>query len=101
MPLRAAALAPTVTSTPEQSPSNVQPPLTRPSSPTSTTCRSGSGDRGRRRFHVMVKPVGAACNLDCTYCFYLSKDDAAGGLGSGRMSDERARAASSGNTSRA
>jgi len=24
-------------------------------------------------FHVMVKPVGAVCNLDCKYCFYLSK----------------------------
>lgn len=26
-----------------------------------------------RAFHVMVKPVGALCNLDCKYCFYLSK----------------------------
>lgn len=25
-------------------------------------------------FHVLAKPVGAVCNLDCTYCFYLSKD---------------------------
>ena len=24
-------------------------------------------------FHLMVKPVGAACNLNCMYCFYLSK----------------------------
>jgi len=24
-------------------------------------------------FQVMVKPVGAACNLHCEYCFYLSK----------------------------
>jgi uncharacterized protein len=24
-------------------------------------------------FHLMAKPVGPACNLDCTYCFYLSK----------------------------
>lgn len=24
-------------------------------------------------FHVMTKPVGAACNLDCTYCYYLEK----------------------------
>ena len=21
-----------------------------------------------RRMHVMVKPTGALCNLDCTYC---------------------------------
>ncbi|MFC1581477.1 anaerobic sulfatase-maturation protein [Candidatus Neomarinimicrobiota bacterium] len=24
-------------------------------------------------FHVMAKPVGPICNLDCTYCFYLEK----------------------------
>lgn len=23
---------------------------------------------------VLAKPTGAACNLDCTYCFYLSKE---------------------------
>ena len=27
--------------------------------------------RATRRFHVMAKPAGSACNLDCTYCFYL------------------------------
>lgn len=26
-------------------------------------------------FHVMAKPRGAVCNLDCEYCFYLSKED--------------------------
>jgi uncharacterized protein len=26
-----------------------------------------------RRFHVMVKPIGALCNLDCAYCYYLHK----------------------------
>jgi uncharacterized protein len=25
-------------------------------------------------FHVMSKPTGAVCNLDCTYCFFLSKE---------------------------
>ena len=25
-------------------------------------------------FHVMAKPTGAVCNLDCKYCFFLSKD---------------------------
>ena len=24
-------------------------------------------------FHVMAKPTGATCNLDCEYCFLLSK----------------------------
>jgi len=28
-----------------------------------------------REFQVMVKPIGAACNLDCQYCYYLSKKD--------------------------
>ncbi len=25
-------------------------------------------------FHVMLKPRGAICNLDCEYCFFLSKE---------------------------
>lgn len=25
-------------------------------------------------FHVMLKPRGAICNLDCSYCFYLRKE---------------------------
>ena len=25
-------------------------------------------------FHVMAKPTGAACNLDCAYCFFLKKE---------------------------
>jgi len=24
--------------------------------------------------HVLAKPTGATCNLDCTYCFFLSKE---------------------------
>lgn len=27
-----------------------------------------------RPFTVVTKPTGAACNLDCTYCFFLSKE---------------------------
>jgi len=41
-----------------------------------------------RRFHVMAKPAGSACNLDCTYCFYLSKQNLLGGPGGGHMDDE-------------
>lgn len=41
-----------------------------------------------RRFHVMTKPAGSACNLDCTYCYYLGKRTLPGGPGTGRMSDE-------------
>jgi uncharacterized protein len=25
-------------------------------------------------FHVLAKPTGAICNLDCSYCFFLSKE---------------------------
>ncbi|MCK4879392.1 MAG: anaerobic sulfatase maturase [Bacteroidales bacterium] len=28
----------------------------------------------RREFQVFVKPVGARCNLDCHYCYYLERE---------------------------
>jgi uncharacterized protein len=31
-------------------------------------------DRAPSSFHVLAKPTGAVCNLDCTYCFFLSKE---------------------------
>ncbi len=46
------------------------------------------GSRAKRRFHVMVKPAGSACNLDCGYCFYLSKQQLPGGPGGGHMHDD-------------
>ncbi|MCA9956397.1 MAG: anaerobic sulfatase maturase, partial [Anaerolineales bacterium] len=27
-----------------------------------------------RAFHIMTKPSGAICNLDCKYCYFLSKE---------------------------
>lgn len=33
----------------------------------------GRGDSGPRSFHVMAKPVAAACNLACSYCYYLRR----------------------------
>ena len=38
-------------------------------------------------FHVMTKPIGALCNLNCEYCFYLSKQALYAGERF-RMSDE-------------
>jgi len=38
-------------------------------------------------FHVMLKPRGAICNLDCAYCYYLSKENLYPGSHS-RMSDD-------------
>jgi serine-type anaerobic sulfatase-maturating enzyme len=40
------------------------------------------------QFHVMAKPAGSTCNLDCKYCFYLSKETLGGGPGTGQMSEE-------------
>ncbi len=34
-----------------------------------------------RAFHVMSKPTGAICNLDCEYCFFLSKEELYPGSG--------------------
>lgn len=41
----------------------------------------------RPGFHVMAKPTGAACNLNCAYCFFLAKESLYPGS-SFRMSDE-------------
>ena len=35
----------------------------------------------------MAKPVGPACNLDCSYCFYLHKQDLLSTESRWRMSD--------------
>jgi uncharacterized protein len=46
------------------------------------------GSVAQRHFHVMAKPAGSTCNLDCKYCFYLSKETLPKGPGTGQMSDE-------------
>ena len=33
-----------------------------------------AGDLARRHLHVLAKPTGAICNLDCRYCYFLSKE---------------------------
>lgn len=38
-------------------------------------------------FHVMAKPSGSACNLNCEYCFFLKKEDLYPGSNF-RMSDD-------------
>jgi uncharacterized protein len=40
------------------------------------------------RFHTMAKPIGPICNLDCTYCFYLHKEQLLSTCNKWRMSDE-------------
>lgn len=39
-------------------------------------------------FHTMIKPHGAACNLNCKYCFYLHKSDLLEQENNPVMSDE-------------
>lgn len=41
-----------------------------------------------REFQVFVKPVGALCNLRCTYCYYIGHSQPAEVSGSQRMTDE-------------
>jgi uncharacterized protein len=41
-----------------------------------------------RRMHVMVKPTGPRCNLQCTYCYYLSKQVLLSTENRWRISDE-------------
>lgn len=40
-----------------------------------------------REFQVLVKPIGAVCNLDCRYCYYLGKRDLYPNTRSFRMDD--------------
>ncbi len=40
------------------------------------------------RFHVMAKPVGPRCNLNCTYCFYLHKQSLLKTSGTSLLSDD-------------
>jgi uncharacterized protein len=39
-------------------------------------------------FHLMTKPMGSKCNLDCTYCFYLEKEHLYPGTTGFRMKPE-------------
>lgn len=50
---------------------------------------SGEVERPARpaRFHILAKPSGSTCNIDCTYCFFLSKEALYPNSRS-RMSDE-------------
>jgi uncharacterized protein len=50
-------------------------------SPNSTTTAD-------RPFHVLAKPTGAVCNLECAYCYYLEKTDLYPETNEFRMSDE-------------
>lgn len=48
----------------------------------------GSGKQHDSPFHVMTKPIGALCNLDCEYCYYLDKKELYSDKQDFRMSEE-------------
>jgi uncharacterized protein len=39
-------------------------------------------------FHIMTKPIGPICNLDCKYCFYLEKEKLYDGNHKWAMADD-------------
>ena len=43
---------------------------------------------GLAGYHVITKPIGPICNLDCSYCFYLDKEKMYAGNRQWRMSPE-------------
>src|SRR5258706_16258619 len=45
-----------------------------PSMPAPATTPSNAMPTTNSPFHVMTKPIGPICNLDCKYCFYLEKE---------------------------
>jgi len=45
-------------------------------------------DAATRSYHAMVKPVGASCNIDCTYCYYLHKRKLVGSKSKFQITDE-------------
>jgi uncharacterized protein len=47
-----------------------------------------SENPGTRGFHILTKPIGPICNLDCKYCFYLEKQNLYPNERQWRMSDE-------------
>jgi serine-type anaerobic sulfatase-maturating enzyme len=49
-------------------------------------------DASATGIHVVAKPIGPACNLNCDYCFYLEKQALFGASEQYRMSDDVLRA---------
>lgn len=62
--------------------------MQRPEATGSEKAGTGAAKSGIAPFHIMTKPVGPICNLDCSYCFYLEKEKLFGRTEQFRMSDE-------------
>lgn len=55
---------------------------------TATASLPRVGMTARAPFQVMTKPIGALCNLACSYCFYLEKAQLYPGIKNLRMPPE-------------
>src|SRR5690242_2829605 len=53
-----------------------------------TATGTPSSTARRNAFHVMTKPIGAICNIDCKYCYYLEKEQLYPGTKNFRMTDD-------------
>jgi len=49
--------------------------------------KAGGENSAPQGIHVVAKPMGPACNLDCAYCFYLEKEVLFGAGADFRMPD--------------
>lgn len=68
---------PTPTSTPTLTRPAAAPsttPVTAARNPRAAAVPSRTQKRRQLAFSVVAKPTGAACNLNCQYCFFLSKE---------------------------
>lgn len=69
----------------------VRPPFALPIADSAPPLRSAAVQElhtATRPFHVMTKPIGPICNLDCKYCFYLEKEALYDGNRKWQMPDE-------------
>ncbi|MCF7688845.1 MAG: anaerobic sulfatase maturase [Cephaloticoccus sp.] len=55
---------------------------------TSATSLRPTSPKAKAPFHLMTKPIGSRCNLDCSYCFYLEKEKLYTDTGGRRMQPE-------------
>ena len=54
---------------------------------TANRAENSHAGREAKGIHVVTKPIGPVCNLNCEYCFYLEKQALFDSEGSFRMSD--------------
>ena len=66
----------------------IQTPVAVSSTIASSAITSSETTQAKLPFHLLIKPIGPKCNLNCDYCFYLDKDKFFSHQNSYRMSDK-------------